>query len=67
MSELKVKHLLVSAILLCCTVLDVSQSASRIRVGKDGGYSNIVIKISQHIKSTHCRDIIQNLQVCTMF
>ena len=63
MSDIKVKHLLLAFPILLLLVGQSSSLGSRIRVGKDGGYSNIVIKISQDMESTRCRDIISNIQV----
>ena len=67
MSDTKVKHLLLAFPILLLIVGQSSSLGSRIRVGKDGGYSNIVIKISQDMESTRCRDIISNIQVFTDF
>ena len=41
----------------------VSSGLTRAKIGVDGGYSGIVIKISPNTPELHCRRIISNLQV----
>lgn len=52
--------------LLCCVSLAQSVShggPSKISLEPDGGYSGIVIKISDEVNEDNCVDILKNLQV----
>lgn len=39
------------------------QGPSRITLESDGGYSGIVVKISDEVNDDYCSDIIENFQV----
>ena len=49
--------------LLCSFLLFVSTSVLSIQVEPDGGYSGIVIKISQDVPEEKCHQILQKIQV----
>ena len=51
-------------VLAVCGLAGGVSPRSRVRIGVDGGYSDIVVKISPHTPFKHCRTIISNLQVC---
>lgn len=43
--------------------LSVVGAGSRVRIGVDGGYSDILIKVAKNTDQKYCRRIISNLQV----
>jgi hypothetical protein len=43
------------------------QGPSRITLESDGGYSGIVVKISDEVNDDYCSDIIENFQVGLCF
>jgi hypothetical protein len=49
--------------LLCFCVTLVASAVSRISVEPDGGYSGIVVKISDEVSEDSCADILKNFQV----
>jgi len=49
-------------VLFCLCFLAVSSFGSRVTIGPDGGYSNIVIKMSRHLPSAECSSIINSLK-----
>ena len=50
-------------VLAVCGLAGGVSPRSRVRIGVDGGYSDIVVKISPQTPFKHCRTIISNLQV----
>jgi hypothetical protein len=59
--------LLGAALLLNVAVADGRRMASRVRIGMDGGYSDILVEVSQHLPRTSCRTILANLKVRVPF
>ena len=48
----------------CLLVFTVNKSQeSRISIGIDGGYSNVVIKMSYNVKQNQCATILRNVKV----
>jgi hypothetical protein len=59
--------ILLGAALLLNVVADGRRTASRVRIGMDGGYSDILVEVSQHLPKTSCRTILANLKVRVPF
>jgi hypothetical protein len=59
--------LLGAALLLNVVVADGRRMASRVRIGMDGGYSDILVEVSEHLPRTSCRTILANLKVRVPF
>jgi len=56
------------ALIAIATLLGVSDAGpSRITLDPDGGYTGIVVKISDEVNDEHCTEIIENFQVRTPF
>ncbi len=55
--------LLGAALLLNVAVADGRRTTSRVRIGMDGGYSDILVEVSEHLPRTSCRTILANLKV----
>jgi hypothetical protein len=49
--------------LFCFCVTLAASGVSRISVEPDGGYSGIVVKISDEVSEDSCADILKNFQV----
>ena len=51
--------------LLVSSLCKVTAAAagSRLRIGADGGYSDVLVKISANTDQKYCRRILSNLQV----
>ena len=50
--------------LLVSSLCKVTVAAgSRLRIGADGGYSDVLVKISANTDQKYCRRILSNLQV----
>ncbi len=59
--------LLGAALLLNVAVADGRRMASRVRIGMDGGYSDILVEVSDDLPKTSCRTILANLKVRSQF
>ena len=53
--------------LLVCSLCKVTAAGSRLRIGADGGYSDVLVKISANTDQKYCRRILSNLQVTAVF
>ena len=49
--------------LLVSSLCKVTAAGSRLRIGADGGYSDVLVKISANTDQKYCRRILSNLQV----
>ncbi len=59
--------LLEAALLLNVAVADGRRMTSRVRIGMDGGYSDILVEVSQDLPKSSCRTILANLKVRTIY
>jgi hypothetical protein len=57
------RALLASLLLAAVVAVGGRRTASRVRIGMDGGYSDILVQVSEDLPRASCRTIISNLKV----
>ena len=59
----RLPYLLLLAALVAASAVEARRTASRVRIGMDGGYSDILVELGEDLPRGHCHTILANLKV----